>query len=553
LKIWQIVVLGFVAMASIWGGYNGYNRFVVGETKAAAIQGQTATVTRGSLRAMVSASGSAVVIRQTKLSFGTAGSLGEIGVKMGDSVKAGQVLAKLDPSTMATLQNSVIQAEANVNIAKMDLETALNPYTAVDLSVAERTVRQAEAGLDVATQDLEDVQNPYSELDFSLAEAAVRNAAAALEAARRTLGLAENDPSSNDSIRTQEDQASYYVNVYNRTRARFEDGAVSQQKLDGEYSNMLLAQEKLAAAREKKEMAVATARNEVAKAQDALAKSQDDLEKKQAGAEPKVVEKQRSMVISAETALEKARDDLSKKLAGPDARTVEKMRNQVISVQAALETAREKLKGSAITAPFDGIVASTALNPGEQVAANTVILTLLDPEALRIDVSVSENDIASLRPGQAAMISFDALAGQTFQARVDSISPAAKVQQGVVNYPVALTLDRGSGVKDGMTASAQIVHQQKDNILLVPNRAIRTQGRNRTVQVLLPNGSTETRTVRVGMANDQSSEVMEGLAEGEQVVIPTTTTTTRGVPGAGGFNPGAQGFGPGGPAFMVKP
>lgn len=546
MKVTQITLLAAVAAASIWGGYTGYNRFFVPQASAASTQVQTAVVTRGSLQAQVSASGSATVTRQSKLSFGSAGSLGELAVKMGDAVKAGQVLARLDPSTIATVQNSATQAEASLNIAKMDLETAQNPYTSTDLSIAQRSVLQAETNLGVARQDLEDVQSPYSELDLSLAQSAVQSATAALENARRNLGLAENDPTNNDSIRTLEDQASYYDRTYGQTLSRFQDGATSQEKLDGDYSNLLLAKEKLAAAREKKVIAVANARNDVAKAQDTLAKAQDDLAKKQAGADAKAVEKQRSAVISAETALEKARNDLATKQAGADARAVEKARNQVVSAEAALNTAREKLKGATITAPFDGVVASTGLNVGEQVGAATVVVTVQDPGALRIDMNVAESDIASLRPGQPATVTFDALAGQSFPAKVDSISPSAKVQQGVVNYPVALTLDRASGVKEGMTASAQIVYQQKDNVLVVPNRAIRTQGRTRTAQVLLASGATETRTIQTGMTGDQTTEVIGGLQEGDRVVIPTTSTTTRGVPGAGGF-----GAPPGGGTFIM--
>ena len=545
MKTWRIVALLLVAAAAIWGGYTGYNRFFVGETKAATVQGQTVAVARGSLQARVSASGSAAVTRQSKLSFGSAGSLGELVVKMGEGVKAGQVLAKLDASTVATLENSVIQADANVNIAKMDLEDALSPYTATDLSVAQQGVRQAEASLGVARQDLEDVQNPYTELDISMAESAVRDAGAALDMARRNQGLAENDPANNDSIRTLEDQASYYEQVYGKLLARFNEGDVGHDKLDPAYNNLLLAKDKLAAAREKKDLAVVTARNDVAKAQDALAKAQDDLAKKQSGAEPKDVEKQESVVIAAEASLEKARADLAEKLAGPDTRTVEKARNQVISAEAALNTAQEKLKGATIIAPFDGLVASTGANLGEPVAASTVVVTLLDPQALRIDMSVAESDIAFLRPGQSATVTFDALSGQTFAARVDGISPTAKVQSGVVNYPVTLTLDQPSGVKEGMTASAQVVYQQKDNVLLVPNRAIKTQGGKRTVQVVLPDGTTETRTVQTGMSGEQSTEVASGLEEGEKVLIPTTTTSTsqgvQGVPPGGGLLPGIGG------------
>ncbi len=549
----RIALLAIFGVGSIWGGYSGYNRFVLPEAKAAATQAQVVAVTRGSLQAQVSVSGSATITRQSKLSFGSAGTLGELSVKMGQEVKAGQVLAKLDPSTLATLQNAVTQAEATLNIARMDLETAQNPYTASDLAAAQRSVQQAEANLDLARQDLDSTQNPYTELDLSLAESAVQSATVALENARRNVGLAENDPTNNDAIRRLEYEASFYENTYGKTLTRFQEGSVSQDKVDLDYGNLLTAKEKLAAAMEKKKVSTASANDSVAKAQDALSKAQDDLAKKRAGADPKAVQKQQNAVLTSETALQKALDDLATKRAGADIRAVEKARNQNVAAEAALNTAREKLKTTTLIAPFDGVVASTALNVGEPVSANTVILTLLDPQALRIDMNVAESDIASLRQGQTATVTFDALSGQAFQAKVDSISPSAKVQQGVVNYPVALTLDKSSGIKEGMTATAQIVTQQRNNVLVVPNRAIKTQGRNRTVQVLLPNGTTETRTIQTGLTGDASTEVTGGLQEGDKVVIPTTSTTTRGVPGAGSLGGAAGGFSapPGGTMIMV--
>lgn len=555
MSIRQIVLLFVVGVAAIWGGYTGYNRFLVPEAKAASTQNQTATVTRGSLQATVSASGNAVAIRQTKLSFGAAGTLGDIPVRVGDKVKAGDTLASLDGTTVATLKTAVTQAEANLNIARITLAQTQNPYTDFDVSMARQTVAQAETTLRAAKKDLESAQ-PLSELNMSLAEATVKQATTALEIAKRNLAVVQNDPTSNDSIRTLEDQQSYYTRAYISTKNRFDDGAVSQERVNQDYSNMLLAQDKLAQAREKQASSQASAQNDVAKAQDALARAQNDLASKQAGPDSDV-ERKRAAVTAAEIALAKSKDDLAKKLAGGDPKDIEKQNNQVVSAQASLDSSRQKLQGVVITAPFDGIVAAVSANFGDPVGANAVVVTLLDPNALRVDVSIAESDVASVQAGQSASITFDALPSRTFQGKVISVAPSAKVQQGVVNYPVSISLDQAPGVKDLMTASAQVVTQKKDNILLVPNRAIRSQGRTRTAQLLLPNGTTETRTIQTGMSGDQTTEVTSGLQEGDKVVIPTTTTTNRGVPGAGGFSaPAGGGFMGGAPAgggFIMPP
>ena len=205
------------------------------------------------------------------------------------------------------------------------------------------------------------------------------------------------------------------------------------------------------------------------------------------------------------------------------------------------------MRGSS-TCSIAGNVSATAANPGEQVGAGTAAVTLVDTRQLRVDVVVDETDVAKIQPGQPVSVTFEALSGQRLNGRVAVIAPTATVQQGVVNYQVQIQLDpaaQAQAVKPGMTATAQIEVQRKDNAVLVPNRAIKTQGRNRTVEVADLDVKTATRQIQVGMSNDQQTEITSGLQAGDRVVIPTTTTAAARVPGFGG--PGG-GFGgpPGG-------
>ncbi len=95
-----------------------------------------------------------------------------------------------------------------------------------------------------------------------------------------------------------------------------------------------------------------------------------------------------------------------------------------------------------------------------------------------------------------------------------------------------------------MTALAMIVTQQRSDVLVVPNKAIKTSGQNKTVQVVLPSGGVETRKVTTGISDGVNTEITDGLSEGEKVLIPATTSTAgrssqstqqqlRGIPGMG--------------------
>jgi multidrug efflux pump subunit AcrA (membrane-fusion protein) len=101
-------------------------------------------------------------------------------------------------------------------------------------------------------------------------------------------------------------------------------------------------------------------------------------------------------------------------------------------------------------------------------------------------------------------------------------------------------------VRPGMTATAVITTASREGVIVVPNRAIKTVQRNKTVDVQVANGKTEARPVLVGLANDSQTEIVSGLTVGERVVLPTTAirSITPG-PGGGGGPMGGGGGPPG--------
>src|SRR5206468_3850775 len=126
----------------------------------------------------------------------------------------------------------------------------------------------------------------------------------------------------------------------------------------------------------------------------------------------------------------------------------------------------------------------------------------------------------------------DALPDRRFTGKVIGIAPSATVTQGVATYTVSVSIEAGDqAVPVGLTANVNVVTAQKDDTIFIPNRAIRRNGRNQAVDVLV-DGKTQPRNVTSGLANDTVTEITEGLQEGETVIIPQTTTQ---VPRVGGF------------------
>jgi len=125
--------------------------------------------------------------------------------------------------------------------------------------------------------------------------------------------------------------------------------------------------------------------------------------------------------------------------------------------------------------------------------------------------------------------------GVTFPGYVDEVDLVGTTTQGVVNYPATVVITDTSGqIRPGMNASASVIVARRDNVLLVPNRAIQTVGRVRVATVLYQGQEIEV-PVTIGLTGDTQTEVVSGLVEGDVVLIGSTTTTTRGVPGVGGL------------------
>jgi multidrug efflux pump subunit AcrA (membrane-fusion protein) len=204
------------------------------------------------------------------------------------------------------------------------------------------------------------------------------------------------------------------------------------------------------------------------------------------------------------------------------------------TAKISVEQAQRNVDKAKIYAPFDGIVATINFSLGDSAGTGNAI-TVVDMSQLQVKVNLAEIDIAKVKVGQTAQMTLDALSNKTYNAKVLTIAPAATVSQGVVNYPVTVSIiDNDGSIKPGMTTNLSIVVEQRTNILLVPNRAIRTQGNQRTVTVVA-DGKNTVVPITIGMTNDSSAEVTSNnLKEGDVIIINQTTTRASGGGGLGG-------------------
>lgn len=227
----------------------------------------------------------------------------------------------------------------------------------------------------------------------------------------------------------------------------------------------------------------------------------------------------------AQSSLDQARNDYETYSAGPDPDDVAALESRIEAAQATLDQAQ-------ITAPFEGIVTEAAVKAGDQVSAGTLAFRLDDLSHLLVDVQVSEVDINRIAVGQEAILSFDAIQNQEYQGIVTEVALVGSSTQGLVDFTVTVELtDADEKVRPGMTAAVNIVVNELEDVLLVPNRAVRLLEGDRVVYVL-KNGFPEPVDITLGASSELNSEVVAGeLQEGDPVVLnPPTTFNNDGPP-----------------------
>ncbi len=197
----------------------------------------------------------------------------------------------------------------------------------------------------------------------------------------------------------------------------------------------------------------------------------------------------------------------------------------VEKAQVALDIANDNLKKAVIVAPFDGVVAAVNIKEGDSLSsldyATRTIMELVDPGSMELSAEVDEIDVPSVKVGQRAIISVDALPDVKLEGKVISISPLATEESGLMLYKIKVSFDvtEGSGLRGGMSATADIVTNERSGVLLVPSRAIGQDSQGKPVVKLMVNGKVKERAVVIGVSDSYQTEIVSGLNEGDTVVI----------------------------------
>jgi HlyD family secretion protein len=433
-------------------------------------------------------------------------------------------------------QGGILKAQQAVNL--------LSGGGSWDQLQAQKDVVSAQADYDAAATALKQAETTHNlGVDLIASQTTFDTALSSLTSARAKLDQTRAGPTNADQVAAQSavEQARTALAT---AQAKFEqtmqgaqnaDLVAAQTAVDTAQANVDSAQAKLDSLGVPTPQDIQSARSAQGSAMAGLVSAQTKLAQLQSGPTQTDLQGALSGVATAASTL-------ATKNGAARPSDLALAQEAVHQAELAVQQAQTDQDNNTLVAPFDGLVATISGNPGETAPTGTTgFVTLVDPNAVRVDVTVDETDVARVVVGKPATMTFDALPGRPFRGTVTAVSPSGTLSQGVVTYPVSISIDtRNQVLPSGLTASATIVIDEKNDVVVVPLRAVRRQGRDQVVEVVGDDGKSATRTIKTGVQNDQFVEITDGLQEGEQILVQGTVTRAPNT-GGGPGGPGAGG------------
>ncbi len=512
-----------------------------GDTAAAASTGETAVAFVGDLAESISASGQVVAESEAGLSLTTSGRVDQVLVAVGETVNAGDVLVRLDT---AALERRLASAELDVTIAEADLADLLADPTADELAAAEAAVRSAQARLDDLLAGVNEEKIASSQAGVRAAEARVDSAKADLVA---TYDVSEADiMAAEANLETAIEQQEATHNMWVLVADCEENGTGGHTCTPNDSDRMETATQNVQSANA--QVAIAGARldelskpvgSSIASAQAGLDAAVAQVDAAVARHEALLLGASDADVAAAKADLANAQAALKSLVAGPSETDVAIFETRVAQAQTGLQEAHNALADASLVAPFDGTITAVHVSEGEQ--ASGLVLELIDDGSLEVMLDVDEVDLGRIAVGQPAVVTLETWPDVEIDGVIITIAPrASDSSTGVVSYQVRLGLgDTDVPVLVGMTANANLVTARQEGVLLVPNAAITADRAAGTYSVSRVHTDSEgartvsTVEVNVGLIDSEHTQIIDGLVEGDVVLLGQLSTPTQ------------QNFGPG--------
>lgn len=505
----------------------------------------TAEVQRGQLTQTVTATGAVESAHDIDLNFKATGKLVFLTVDEGDKVKAGQVLARLDG---AGLSAQVDQYRANLASVQADLAKVVAGASVQDIRVLEEKVAKAENDLNNLEIERDTQLQIFREKTLDAANNAVYTAQVSLDVVYNHLindNLTANLQVNNGSLLNGVETEYYQL-----------DGELDSVQIDVDTANNQKTNNSITTAADSTRNVLSDLNdflNDAYSVADSIVLNnsysqtdkdgiKSDIDTEQSTNNTSLTSLQtakanlvnnvnsyQSSIQAAENNLLIYQAELDLKRAGARDFEIQAAEAKVAQARAQLNKALADLNDYGIVAPIDGTITKVNFSIGEQTNLSEPVIKMLSTEKFEIKVDIPESDIAKIKVGDETVIELDAFGSdQLFSGAITFIDPAQTVIQDVTYYRTTVGFnedDNNEQIKPGMTADVTITTAEKDDVLFIPQRAVKIKEASlgevavKFVEVLVSEQETEEIIVTVGLRGDGGMvEILSGLEEGENVV-----------------------------------
>lgn len=290
------------------------------------------------------------------------------------------------------------------------------------------------------------------------------------------------------------------------------------------------------------------------------------------------LESAKAQVLQAQADLDNANQKNSDKPGTVSDSDLAVLAQKITVNQAAVDTAQKNIsvayadylnqKATAaqrkVTSPIDGTITLINIGNGDSLGKSSSTsqsnstssttsqtpMTIDNLASLKASVQINEVDIPKIATGQKTTLTFDAIEGLSLTGKVDRMDKTGTSSQNVVTYNVVISFDSlDSKIKPGMSVTAAITNDVKQDVIIVPNSAVKKNTSGQSTVQIMKNGTLQTQIVEVGISNDTETEITNGLSVGDEIVTQTVNSKTStqnnsgssggvripGVSGGGGF------------------
>jgi HlyD family secretion protein len=509
-------------------------------------------VSRGNINSIVSGSGEIIANNQVTLNPKASGTVVYIGVKNGQFVNKGKLIVKLDTTDA---EKAVRNAEINLENAKLNLEKAkqANP---IDETILKR---QAMAAMTNTLSDTKTVLNSLNDILFTDISGYHINSNYLIDYYSHIVNFYHPEDIDYDTVITNNYNKLKTLNTSNQA-------IISYLNDNSSFSEVKNALDKITDTTKLLNDTVQLS-YQLINRYDSVLKDNNltpAIAIRNILTDKSTLASYLSLVNTDTTTLLNLQNSFANYLNNANNPVTFNLRVLELNVeqaQNALDNAKDNLNNYYVYAPFDGIVSQLNINVGDNININTPVCVLITKDKIA-KITLTEVDLAKIKLGDKAQLTFDALPDFKTTGQVIEIDPLGVESQGVVSYTVKISLDKiDERLNPGMSVNADIITDSKENVLLLNNSAIKSINNKKYVELVtikdvseetfksgisLSNNVIKKQFIETGLSDDDNTEIISGLNEGDVVVLRIinsvsnkTTNTTKSM-FTPNFNPQTQ-------------